>query len=135
MKRALNLLLAMFVLGSSHAASSSMAYPQTADQTIASRSAEVHGVKLHYLTAGHGMTLILLHGYAQTSRMWNPIIPAPAHRFTVIAPDLPGIGVSGEWHLGYGNYFDAKSLKTLSPGSVYSKQGGISILPGPLPMP
>ena len=38
--------------------------------------------------------LILLHGYAETSLMWKPIIPALAERFTVIAPDLPGIGDS-----------------------------------------
>ena len=62
--------------------------------TIVSRSAEVEGVKLHYLTAGHGPALILLHGYTQTSRMWKPIIPLLAEKFTVIAPDLPGIGDS-----------------------------------------
>ncbi len=32
--------------------------------------------------------------------------------------------VVGEWHLGYGTHFDAKSLKTLPPGSVYSEPGG-----------
>ena len=64
------------------------------DETIASRSAKVGGVNLHYLTSGHGTPLILLHGYAETSRMWRPIIPALAKRFTVIAPDLPGIGDS-----------------------------------------
>jgi len=32
--------------------------------------------------------------------------------------------VSGEWHLGYGTHFDAKALKTLPPGSVYSEPGG-----------
>ena len=63
-------------------------------ETIASRSATVDGVRLHYLTAGHGPTVILLHGYAQTSRMWRPIIPLLAEKFTVIAPDLPGIGDS-----------------------------------------
>jgi pimeloyl-ACP methyl ester carboxylesterase len=62
---------------------------------IASRSAEVDGVKLHYLTAGHGLAVILLHGYTQTSRMWRPIMPLLAEKFTVIAPDLPGIGDSG----------------------------------------
>jgi pimeloyl-ACP methyl ester carboxylesterase len=51
-------------------------------------------VTLHYLTAGHGPALILLHGYTQTSRMWRPIIPQLAQKFTVIAPDLPGIGDS-----------------------------------------
>ena len=63
--------------------------------TIASRFSEVDELKLHYLTAGHGPTLILLHGYAETSLMWKPIIPVLAERFTVIAPDLPGIGDSG----------------------------------------
>ena len=61
---------------------------------IASHTAPIEGVKLHYLTAGHGPTLILLHGYTQTSRMWKPIIPPLAEKFTVIAPDLPGIGDS-----------------------------------------
>jgi pimeloyl-ACP methyl ester carboxylesterase len=62
---------------------------------IASKTASVDGVTLHYLTAGSGEALILLHGYAETSRMWRPIIPLFAERFRVIAPDLPGIGDSG----------------------------------------
>src|SRR5258708_983368 len=65
-----------------------------ADSGISARDAEIGGVKLHYLTAGHGSSLILLHGYAETSLMWRPIIPVLAQRFTVIAPDLPGIGDS-----------------------------------------
>jgi pimeloyl-ACP methyl ester carboxylesterase len=64
------------------------------DATIASRNAVVNGIKLHYLTAGSGPTVILLHGYTQTSRMWRPIMPLLAQKFTVIAPDLPGIGDS-----------------------------------------
>jgi len=63
-------------------------------EAITSLSVEIAGVKLHYLTAGHGTPLILLHGYAETSLMWKPIIPLLAERFTVIAPDLPGIGDS-----------------------------------------
>jgi len=55
----------------------------------------VGGLKIHYLTAGKGKPLILLHGYAETSRMWRPIMPQLAERFMVIAPDLPGIGDSG----------------------------------------
>ncbi len=63
-------------------------------EAIVSRMAQAEGVKLHYLTAGHGPTVILIHGYAETSRMWKPIIPLLAKKFTVIAPDLPGIGDS-----------------------------------------
>lgn len=61
---------------------------------IESRTAVADGVKLHYLTSGQGPAVILLHGYAETSRMWRPLIPRLAQKFTVIAPDLPGIGDS-----------------------------------------
>jgi pimeloyl-ACP methyl ester carboxylesterase len=65
------------------------------ERVIVSRTAEVDGVQLHYLMAGNGSAVvILLHGYAETSRMWRPIIPQLAERFRVIAPDLPGIGDS-----------------------------------------
>jgi len=70
------------------------AFAQAGGGTIASRTATVDGVKLHYLTAGHGPTVILLHGYTQTSLMWRPLIPQLAEKFTVIAPDLLGIGDS-----------------------------------------
>ncbi len=65
-----------------------------ANDSITSRYAAVDGSKIHYLTAGHGPAVILLHGYAETSLMWRPIIPQLAEKFTVIAPDLPGIGES-----------------------------------------
>src|SRR3984957_13822067 len=61
---------------------------------IAARDAKIDNVQLHYLTAGQGPAVLLLHGYTQTSRMWRPIIPVLAEKFTVIAPDLPGIGDS-----------------------------------------
>src|SRR6185369_8248879 len=61
---------------------------------VVSRDAKIDDVQLHYLTAGHGPAVILLHGFAETSRMWQPLIPLLAEKFTVIAPDLPGIGDS-----------------------------------------
>jgi pimeloyl-ACP methyl ester carboxylesterase len=71
-----------------------LAHAEAADKSIVSRTAEVDGIQLHYLTAGRGPAVILLHGYAETSRMWRPIMPLLAEKFTVIAPDLPGIGES-----------------------------------------
>src|SRR5216110_297207 len=66
-----------------------------AAEPIFVRDAQIDNVQLHYLTAGRGpATVILLHGFAETSRMWRPIIPTLAEKFTVIAPDLPGIGDS-----------------------------------------
>jgi pimeloyl-ACP methyl ester carboxylesterase len=65
------------------------------DDGVVSRTSKVDGVSMHYLAGGQGPAVILLHGYAETSRMWRPIIPVLAKRFRVIAPDLPGIGDSG----------------------------------------
>jgi len=62
---------------------------------MTARTRLIDGVQLHYLTEGNGRpALLLLHGYAETSRMWTPLLPLLAERFTVIAPDLPGIGDS-----------------------------------------
>jgi pimeloyl-ACP methyl ester carboxylesterase len=58
------------------------------------RDADVNGQKLHYTMGGHGPAVVLLHGFAETSRMWAPILPVLGEKFTVIAPDLPGIGDS-----------------------------------------
>jgi pimeloyl-ACP methyl ester carboxylesterase len=73
---------------------SGKAHAAPATNAIESRTAEADGVKLHYLVSGRGPSVILLHGYAETSRMWRPLIPRLAEKFTVIAPDLPGIGDS-----------------------------------------
>ena len=72
------------------------AVAQTKDEpnAIESRSAQVEGIGIHYLIAGHGPAVILLHGYTQTSRMWRPLMPKLVQKFTAIAPDLPGIGDS-----------------------------------------
>lgn len=44
-------------------------------ESIAERFETVDGMRLHYLTAGSGPVVVLLHGYAQTSRMWRPFVP------------------------------------------------------------
>lgn len=64
------------------------------NMTLQSRTAEADGVQLHYLTAGQGPPIVLMHGYTQTSLMWRPLIATLSEQFTVIAPDLPGIGDS-----------------------------------------
>src|SRR5438046_10373177 len=61
---------------------------------VVSRDAKIDNVQLHYLYSGHRPGVLLLHGFAETSRMWRPLIPLLAGKFTVIAPDLPGIGDS-----------------------------------------
>jgi pimeloyl-ACP methyl ester carboxylesterase len=72
-----------------------------AAQAPQSRFASVNGVRLHYLIAGKGTPVVLLHGYAETSRMWLPLIAKLAATHTVIAPDLRGFGDSDAPAGGY----------------------------------
>jgi pimeloyl-ACP methyl ester carboxylesterase len=63
---------------------------------IAFRRAIVNGVGVHYQEAGDPArpTLLFLHGFPSTSRMWDRLIPTLAPHFHVIAPDYPGFGLS-----------------------------------------
>lgn len=68
----------------------------TPPHAIEDHTATANGVSLHYLQAGQGpgTPVVLLHGYAETSRMWRPLITQLADRRVVIAPDLRGAGGS-----------------------------------------
>jgi pimeloyl-ACP methyl ester carboxylesterase/heme-degrading monooxygenase HmoA len=57
-------------------------------------TAEVNGQKIHYLRAGTGPALVLVHGYPESSLSWRKVIPALSKKFTVIAPDTRGVGRS-----------------------------------------
>jgi len=65
------------------------------------RYADENGVKLHYFISGKGSPVVLLHGYAETSHMWLPIMPELAKNHTVIVPDLRGAGDSSKPESGY----------------------------------
>ena len=90
----LSRILGGILLAATLAAFPGIAAAQNASNPFASRDASIDGAKIHYTTGGSGPAVILLHGFAETSRMWNPILPALGQKFTVIAPDLPGIGDS-----------------------------------------
>jgi pimeloyl-ACP methyl ester carboxylesterase len=57
-------------------------------------NAEVNGQIVHYLRAGNGPTVVLVHGYPESSETWRKVIPELAKKFTVIAPDTRGVGSS-----------------------------------------
>lgn len=56
--------------------------------------AVVNGVKIHYLVAGAGEPVILLHGYPQSGDVWRDVAPKLAKGFRVVVPDLRGMGES-----------------------------------------
>jgi pimeloyl-ACP methyl ester carboxylesterase len=75
--------------------------------------ADVNGVRLHYLVAGQGNPVVLLHGYTQTSHMWRPLMAELAGTHTVIAPDLRGIGQSSVPADGYTKAAMAQDIHAL----------------------
>jgi pimeloyl-ACP methyl ester carboxylesterase len=68
---------------------------------VAHHYAEVGEVMLHYVTAGSGPPLVLIHGWPQTWYEWRAVIPALAEHYTVIAPDMRGLGDSSRPLTGY----------------------------------
>ena len=72
-----------------------------ADVAFEHHTARVNDVMLHYVIAGQGEPVVLLHGWPQTWYEWRKIIPALAARYTVIAPDMRGIGDSSKPVSGY----------------------------------
>jgi pimeloyl-ACP methyl ester carboxylesterase len=70
------------------------AFPTGFGDGFVTRSVPVDGSTVSMTIGGTGPVILLLHGYAEDSRMWRPFAAAMAPRFTVIAADLPGIGNS-----------------------------------------
>jgi pimeloyl-ACP methyl ester carboxylesterase len=64
-------------------------------------TAVVNGFRMHYVIAGSGYPLVFLHGWPQTWFEWRKIIPPLAEHFTVLAPDLRGLGDSQRPLIGY----------------------------------
>jgi pimeloyl-ACP methyl ester carboxylesterase len=82
-------------------------------QSPQSKFADVNGVKLHYLVAGKGDPVVLLHGFAETSHMWLPLMAKLADTYTVIAPDLRGFGQSSTPEDGYTKKAMAQDIRAL----------------------
>lgn len=62
---------------------------------VVHETVDVNGVKTHYLKGGKGKVVLLLHGWPETSYTWRKVMPILIEKgYTVIAPDLPGLGDS-----------------------------------------
>jgi len=69
--------------------------------TAAHHTAQVNGTRLHYVTAGEGPPVMLLHGWPQTWYEWRHVIDLLADEYQVVAPDLRGFGYSAKPAAGY----------------------------------
>jgi pimeloyl-ACP methyl ester carboxylesterase len=90
-------------------------------QAPQSKFAEINGVRLHYLVAGKGDPGVLLHGFAETSHMWRPLIAKLSDKHTVIAPDLRGFGQSSAPEGGYTKKAMAQDIHALVKSLKYDR--------------
>jgi 2-hydroxy-6-oxonona-2,4-dienedioate hydrolase len=74
---------------------------QPQDAAIADKWATVFGAKIHYLEAGSGPVVILLHGLGGSTANWGPTIAPLAQKYRVIVPDQIGFGKSDKPMLNY----------------------------------
>ena len=84
----------------------------------------VNRIQLHYIMGGKGEgdPIVLLHGWPQTWYEWRNIIPQLiANNYTVIAPDMRGLGDSEKPQTGYDKKTIAEDIYQLVKKLGYSK--------------
>jgi pimeloyl-ACP methyl ester carboxylesterase len=87
-----------------------------------SQTANLSGAKIHYLKAGTGKkTLVLIHGFGDTSHMWIPLFDEFGKDYTIIAPDMRGLGESSRPTTGYDKKTMAADIHELVRGLGYEK--------------
>ena len=87
--------------------------PTLLPEGFSSEMAELESGRLHYVVGGEGEPLVLLHGWGSTWYMWRKVMPVLAERYTVIAPDLPGLGDSAIPEGGFDKATTAERIRTL----------------------
>ena len=73
----------------------------------------VNGIRMHYVTVGSGPVLVLLHGWPETWYSWHGVMPRLSKRFTVVAPDLRGVGLTERTAEGYDKKTIAEDIAAL----------------------
>jgi cephalosporin-C deacetylase-like acetyl esterase len=86
---------------------------QLDNMTFSHNTASVNGIQLHYVIGGHGDPVVLLHGWPETWYAWHKVMPALAKTYTVIVPDLRGLGDSSKPATGYDGKTVAEDIHQL----------------------
>jgi pimeloyl-ACP methyl ester carboxylesterase len=80
---------------------------------FAERDVDLDNVRVHYRIGGSGSPVVLLHGFGETSGMWDPVLPQLAGNHTVVVPDLRGAGASSKPEGGYDKATMARDIHQL----------------------
>jgi pimeloyl-ACP methyl ester carboxylesterase len=90
-----------------------MNFAEVKTRKLSHNTLHVNGVRMHYIVTGLGEPVVLLHGWPQTWYAWRNIIPILAEHYTVIAPDMRGLGASEKPGDGYDKVTVARDLHAL----------------------
>src|SRR3954469_1097480 len=74
---------------------------------------DTNGTKYHVRVGGSGPAVLMLHGFGDTGDMWAPLATALADRYTVVVPDLRGMGLSSRAETGYEKKSQARDMARL----------------------
>jgi pimeloyl-ACP methyl ester carboxylesterase len=83
------------------------------NMTFSHHMDSVNGIQLHYVIGGQGDPIVLLHGWPQTWYEWRQVMPSLAKNYTVIVPDLRGLGDSSKPVTGYDGNTTAEDIYQL----------------------
>jgi pimeloyl-ACP methyl ester carboxylesterase len=97
------------------------AKPALPPSNFKSAMAHVNGINIHYMVGGTGEPLVLVHGFGQNWYMWNRLLPELSKHFTVIVPELRGIGESDKPEGGYDKKTMASDIHELVKQLGYKK--------------
>src|SRR5919198_3535058 len=108
------------VLNQSHIAMAQQQQPQPNgnsfqmdNMTFSHHTVSINGIQMHYVIGGHGDPIVLLHGWPETWYAWHKVMPALAKNYTVVAPDLRGLGDSSKPPTGYDGKTVAEDIHQL----------------------
>src|SRR5258708_6876349 len=111
--------IAVFAL----AAAAQPSLPSTfKSQTVASPE----GADIFVRSGGAGPAVVLLHGYAETSDSWGPLATALAKSYTVVVPDLRGMGRSSRPAGGYDKKTQAADIRAVVTALGYDRASVVS---------
>jgi pimeloyl-ACP methyl ester carboxylesterase len=103
-----------------------LAQPSLPSTFRARTVASPEGASIFVRSGGSGPAVVLLHGYAEISDSWGPLATALAKNYTVVVPDLRGIGRSSRPAGGYDKKTQAADIRAVVTTLGYDRTSVVS---------
>lgn len=123
MRTALTLVAALLVADATHA--QSFTFPRE----FRTQDVTTNGTSIHVRVGGKGPAIVFLHGYGETGDMWVPMATDLARDYTVIIPDLRGMGLSSKPAGGFDKKNQARDLE----GVLQHRVARLVLIDAPVP--